>query len=207
MLLQTGAQFAMTSIREGPEEVLEHISVNAALINAPAMGSNDNIAYTAAQLNLSPAESHDSGMSASFAQYDQGSPFTCLQDGKLSATIGPFGAEHRDLKDNPAYYTHMLSLSDLPDNFDPGRFFILYPGVFITLENFACINFSGLRFHGGSPPRAPAGTPASVLEWAIRFCLIHYPPRGQTMGKQRFALGAFPNNDTFFVAPEMTGEM
>ncbi len=126
----------------------------------------------------------------------------------LKDAMGEFGEKHRDKKDNPAYYTHMTAMSNLPDDYDPGRFFILYPGVFVSLENYKSINFSGLRFHGGTPPRAPPGADPATLQWATRFCLIHYPPRGQTNGEQRYALGGLPGGKgVFFVPSEMTQAM
>ena len=42
------------------------------------------------------------------------------------------------------------------------------------------------------------------IDSAVRFNIIYYPPRGQTHGNQRYALGGLPDNKTFFVAPEMT---
>jgi hypothetical protein len=116
--------------------------------------------------------------------------------------MGQFGGEHQDNKDNAGYYTHIVAVSDLPESYDPGRFFILYPGVFVTLENFASLDFSGLRMHGGTAPTAPSGE--DVVEWADRVVIVSYPPNGQTQGNQRYALGGMPDNSTFFIPPEMT---
>jgi hypothetical protein len=98
----------------------------------------------------------------------------------------------------------MISISDLPPTYDPGRFFILYPGLYITLANFATMHFSGLRTHGGTAPVAPPGADPVELQSAVRFNIIYYPPKGQLLGNQRYALGGLPNHSTFFVAPEMT---
>ena len=168
------------------------------------MGTALNVAYTGAQLNLSGAESHDSSKHIQAYMYRISQ---AASEETLARSIGPFGDAHRDKKDSPAHYTHMTAMSDLPNGYDPGRFFILYPGVFISLDNYSCINFSGLRFHGSTPPRAPAGADPSELLWATRFCLIHYPPRGQTSGNMRYALGALPDHSIFFIPPEMTNAM
>jgi hypothetical protein len=40
---------------------LNHIRINADLINTPALGDDENIAYTATQLNIAPAEVRESG--------------------------------------------------------------------------------------------------------------------------------------------------
>jgi hypothetical protein len=127
--------------------------------------------------------------------------------GTLGEALGDFGCEHRDKKHNPVYYTCMKSISDLPPGYDPGRFFILYPGVFVTLHNFTTMHFSGLRVHGGTAPIAPPNADPVEFEGVVRFNIIYYPPSGQTQGKQRYALGGLPNNTTFFVPPEMTSAM
>ena len=126
----------------------------------------------------------------------------------LKDSMGDFGAEHRDKKDNPAYVTHMIAVSDLPDDYDPGRFFILYPGIFVSLNNYKSINFSGLHFHGGTPLRAPPDANPATLQWATQFCLIHYPPRGQTNSGQHYALGGLPGGkEVFFIPSEMMQAM
>ena len=58
---KAGSAMAMESLEAGPSEVLEHISINADLINVPTMGTDLNIAYTAAQLNIAPAQPYESG--------------------------------------------------------------------------------------------------------------------------------------------------
>lgn len=94
-----------------------------------------------------------------------------------------------------------MAISDLPESYDPGCFFILYPGVFIALENFASLDFCGLRMHGST---APTSSGEDVVEWATRVVLVSYPPNGQTQGNQRYALGGMPDRSTFFIPPEMT---
>ena len=42
----------MKALREGPAEIFEHICVNAELLNTPALGDEDNVAYTATQLKI-----------------------------------------------------------------------------------------------------------------------------------------------------------
>ena len=117
----------------------------------------------------------------------------------LVTAMGQFGGEHRDNKDNAGYFTHMVAISDLPESYDPGCFFILFPGVFITLDNFASLDFCGLRMHGSTAPRGE-----DMVEWADRVIIVSYPPNGQTQGNQRYALGGMPDNSTFFIPPEMT---
>lgn len=54
---------AMKSLEAGPSEILEHISINADLTNVPTMGTDLNVAYTAAQLNIAPAQTWSSSRS------------------------------------------------------------------------------------------------------------------------------------------------
>ena len=71
---------------------------------------------------------------------------TSSMGGTLDDALGDFGCEHCDKKDNPVYYTCMESISDLPPGYDPGRFFILYPGVFIISPR---CTFPDCAFMGG----------------------------------------------------------
>ena len=94
--------------------------------------------------------------------------------------MGEFGGEHRDQGDSAGHYTTMISLSRLPDDYDPSRFFILYPGIYVTLDNFATVSFCGLQLHGGTAPYAPEGADEAEFESAVRFTKISYPPRWET---------------------------
>lgn len=122
----------------------------------------------------------------------------------LQGSLGEFGGEHRDKKDSPAHYTNMISISRIPKEYDPGRFFIVYPGVFVTLHDFISITFSGLRRHCGTPPYAPANADLVAFRSATRVTVIHYSPVGQMEGDQRYALASLPNQSIFHIPPEMT---
>ena len=119
----------------------------------------------------------------------------------LVDTLGYFRGEHQDMKDNSAYFTHKVAISDFPEGNDPG-FFILFPGVFISLENFASVDFCRLRMHGGTAHTSP--TRENLVEWADRVVIVSYSPNGQTQGNQCYALGRMPDNSTFFIPSEMT---
>ena len=69
-----------------------------------------------------------------------------------------------------------------------GYFCLFEIGVFACLDGFLVTTFSGLRQHGGSPPRAPAGENASP--WAYRLALILYPSRGAFDNLANVALAA-----------------
>ena len=55
---------AMKAMEAGLPEVLEHIQLNANLINTPSLGHEANVAYTVTQLNIAPAQATGSGMCA-----------------------------------------------------------------------------------------------------------------------------------------------
>lgn len=121
-------------------------------------------------------------------------------------SMGFYGGEHTDSHDAVGYFSNMTTNSDVPEDYDPGCFFILELGVFIGLTRYASINFSGLRRHGGSPPTAPRGK--KVLLYCYRVVFISYPPNNMTNGNARYSLGAVPNGkegtETFIFSPEMT---
>jgi len=57
---------AMASMDAGPPHVMENIHINAELINTPALGITDKVAYTTVQLNIAPAQPPSSCMFISF---------------------------------------------------------------------------------------------------------------------------------------------
>ncbi|KAF8953459.1 hypothetical protein BDZ97DRAFT_1767424 [Flammula alnicola] len=183
-LVRVTTAMAMRAIRTGPEEIMEHLDINAELLNIPSVGVNGNSAFAAAQLNLAPTR-----------------PSTSVET--LQDSMGSAGEEHIDSDDSPGHYSHMATVSDLPEGFDPGRFFVLYPGVFVTLDSFASVCFSGLRRHGSSPPIAPAAAAADELSWATRVTLISYPPKGMTGDFQKRPLGALGLGNVLYTTPEM----
>jgi hypothetical protein len=46
----------MASMTAGPQQVIDHIRINAELINTPALGVDNNVVHTTAQLNIAPAQ-------------------------------------------------------------------------------------------------------------------------------------------------------
>jgi len=131
----------MKALKSGPPTIFQHIRINAELINTPGLGSEDNVAFTAAQVNIAPIP-----VVYLLSVFIILRTYICLKDATLQEAMGDFGGKHCDAKDAPGYYTNMIAISDLPDSFNPGQFFILVPGVFFTLDNFASITFSGLFF-------------------------------------------------------------
>lgn len=122
----------------------------------------------------------------------------------MSESIGTAGEDHIDREDQPGYYTHVISASELPYGSDPGRFFVLYPGVYVTNSLFSSCCFSGLFYHGSSPAIAPAGTSEWAMNWGVRLSLVSYPPVMMGSEGQRRPLCALVKPDIFWSTPEMT---
>ncbi|KAG6835212.1 hypothetical protein H0H93_003887 [Arthromyces matolae] len=166
-LISAVSPIAMAALREGSIEAYSQLEKHASLINSPRVGSNDNFAFPTSQLNIAPAQR--------------------AGNASLRIVMSVFGGEHFDRYDNAGYFTNMHVLSDLPETYDPGRFFILYCGV--------------LHQHGGTAPTAPPGEEPSPD--AFRFVVVSYPPMGMTSGTTRYSLGAMPGDKEFVLPPEM----
>lgn len=112
------------------------------------------------------------------------------------------GGDHFDAQDCKGLYTNTISWPDMPDDYEPGLFFLLFARIYIRMEKYLGVNFSGLHKHGGSAPTAPDG---KVLEgWETRFVLVSYAQSLAYTGSVRFPMYANPNNlDAMYVTPEM----
>lgn len=112
-----------------------------------------------------------------------------------------FGKAHADKGDFWALFTNIVSNPSLPEGYNPGCFFLLYPRIFIVLDNNVTMNFCGLRHHGGSPPTAPPGVEPSPD--AYRYVIVSYPPEKMVGGDARYVIGANPDRTRFMVPPEI----
>lgn len=91
-------------------------------------------------------------------------------------SLGFFGGSHIDKNDSEGGLTAMLACNNIPeDGFDAGFFHCIELGVFVTLESFNCLFFSGLRLHGGTAPTCT--DPALWVKHATRLVFVLYPPR------------------------------
>ena len=97
---------------------------------------------------------------------------TCIGGG-LQKQMGFFGAKHIDKYDSVTGFSTMICNSDLPDGYEGGRFHLLEFGAYVRLDGIKVISFSGLRWHGGTPPLAPDGQ--DVDSSAYRWVVILYP--------------------------------
>ena len=100
----------------------------------------------------------------------------------------------------------MLSLVSVPpdEGYEPGRFHLLSMGLYIKLDLFKLMGFSGLRKHGGTPPLSPPGKPPA--DSAYRIMVVMYPPASMLSqsANHRAGFGSLPDGKIFALAPEMT---
>ncbi|KAJ7776599.1 hypothetical protein DFH07DRAFT_766793 [Mycena maculata] len=190
-LLRASSAAAMAAAREAPEQHQRLLKEHSELIGKPHTGSADNWAYSTVQNNIAPAKQETEMLEAEIFDKAHGS---------LSSDLGEFGEGHIDSHDHPVYDTHMASCHDVPSYYEPGLFFILQLGVFIRVTQYSGLSFTGLRKHGGTPPKCPIGK--ELRSWAYRFVMIHYPAKRMLNGTTRYSLGALPKKEPLIVAPE-----
>lgn len=153
----------------------------ADLNNVPAVGHQSNIFSTSSQLNIAGAVPANSS---------QG----------LSTDLGGAGMIHYDGRDSPMCMTAMLPNGRL-DGLHPGLFFIMDLGVYIELENYSVTIFSGLMYHGGSPPRPYFHDPSVDLTKFVRLTYIAYADRKVKMGERAIRLAPAARNGCVEVDP------
>ncbi|KAF8576919.1 hypothetical protein K439DRAFT_1622506 [Ramaria rubella] len=177
---------AIKSIEIGPPDILSTAKLRGSLVNMPKLGTDDNVYFGTTQLNIAQAECHG-------------------QAGQLKKQLGPFGGKHVDSKDHPASYTNMIFLSHLPSTYHPGLFFLYELGAYIHLDPFISVNFSGLRFHGGTAPTAPPGE--RPVAWGYHLTHISYPAHAIIDMSVRQALATLPGGTILHITPEMQEHM
>ncbi|KAK1219138.1 hypothetical protein PQX77_018149 [Marasmius sp. AFHP31] len=153
----------------------------ADLMNTPRIACSENCLYTGGQLNIALAQLHEST--------------------EVLKELGFFGGVHRDQFDAAANMSNMTCCSDLPEGYEGGRFHFVELGVYIKLDGIQLIGFSGLRYHGGTPPLAPQGEELDPS--AYRFVHILYPQSHVLDGRVTFNLAAQPNHQPM----EVTGDI
>lgn len=104
-----------------------------------------------------------------------------------------FSETHFDNGDETGGFSAMVSANDLPDGYEGGRFHLVELGFYTCLQNTLQITgFSGLRWHGGTPPLAPKHIDflCDIPEWAIRWVAILYSQSNVLDGHVTFNIAA-----------------
>ncbi|TFK59530.1 hypothetical protein BDN72DRAFT_780589, partial [Pluteus cervinus] len=167
------------------------IEKNSILNNIVGVGNPCNYAFPAMQMNIAPAVSDEA----------------CAEQGLTG--MGFFGSPdgHRDTHDSPGGMTVMVCNSDIPEDYECGRFHLLALGVYIKLRPGTVTGFCGLNKHGGTPPIAPVGQ--VVMPHAYRLMGVCYPPSIMMSGAGAHVipLASLPNNKLLKLGPEITTPM
>ncbi|RXW13663.1 hypothetical protein EST38_g12190 [Candolleomyces aberdarensis] len=173
-ILSAVSILAVKSLETGPSEVLDIIKGQTNVIGMPRIGYEGNWAFPAVQVNLAAANAWETGAS-------------------LEGVMGAFGAPHGDDKDAEGCFSNLFAFPQLPPGYDPGRFFLLWLGVYITLDQWTTLNFSGRQAHGGTAPEAPPGvTPAPHAQ---RFNIVSYPKETMISGCANYTMAARPTDE------------
>ena len=118
--------------------------------------------------------------------------------------MGDFGGIHRDKPDDAASNTAGVVNSQLPEDYEVGRFHLLALGLYFVLKNLRVPIFCGLALHVGTPPIAPPG--ADPVKHAVRFMTVMYPPRSMLseMGSKTVPFASLPKGNLLTLGPEIT---
>ena len=116
--------------------------------------------------------------------------------------MGPFGRTHFDPKDYSGAFSNLVLMPDLLDNMDTSSLFILLAGIYIPLNSYVSVNFSGLHFHGSTPPLVPEGT--DIKGWEAKLNSVLYPQSTTLEGGALYPLvGSLDKKGILHTAPEM----
>ncbi|KAF9016251.1 hypothetical protein BDP27DRAFT_1440716 [Rhodocollybia butyracea] len=137
----TSVDAAVNIIKKIIPEEYKHLEETCELHNIPRIGTDGNVLYQGIQLNLAQPEHEDSS------------------DANGIKALGFFGGIHFDKSDSPGGYTTLLANSDLPDDWEGGRFHLVEFGLYVVLDGITASTFTG-------PPTSWRYT-SSSSSWAL----------------------------------------
>ncbi|KAH6665484.1 hypothetical protein B0J14DRAFT_431840, partial [Halenospora varia] len=164
-------QIAMACIRAAfPDRDWDMMEAYKASNASFTMGDEDNCETTNIQVNMTPA-----GV-------------------MVAGTIKEFGHIHFDSDDNPAAFTAMFVVSNLPPDVFPGRFNLTGPRLTCPTPQFGCLVFKGPMPHfatgeGPYPDYIPQDSP---LRYRLPTGHRPYPELDPTWAKKRINVVNFP---------------
>ena len=122
--------------------------------------------------------------------------------------MGFFGltAGHTDNGDDEAGLTCIISNSQLPDNYEPGRFHIFAIVMYTIVKPKTASIFSGLGKHNGTPPIALDGT--TLSQAAAHLMVVLYCPKSiLSPDGNSIPFASLPNGMQFTLGPETTAPL
>jgi hypothetical protein len=211
--MQINARMAMMALKIGaPTDYMRLLEEHAEMVNLPRVGVDENVAFPAVQANIAPAVALHEALGIERSLHIH---ITCLLfnfllliEAGLERSMGFFGltAGHTDDGDDEAGLTCMISNSRIPDDYEPGRFHLFGPGMYVIVKPKSASIFSGLGRHGGTPPIAPFG--AAVLPDATRLVIVFYSPKvALSPGGTSMPLASLPNGTPLLLGPEITNPL
>lgn len=203
------ATYSLSSFNEQvAESIQDCLRDYHELLNAPSVGCLDNYLWPSWQLNIAPAQACDQGRPHLVIELVLLEMTLRIIEESLASALGFSGGAHSDIYDSAAGLSVMAVLSDLPEgkSWEPGRFHILTLGVYVVLQPFLLVFFTGRLRHGGTAPLQPPEDPDPLPPWAYRLTAIGYPSRRIVEGDVRHALAALPHRaEPLYLSQEMTG--
>ncbi|KAF8573404.1 hypothetical protein K439DRAFT_1625107 [Ramaria rubella] len=180
-MLKTYTAIGVAAMKLVLESVQHAARLKAELVNSPLIAQDDNLYHSKSQINMSQAQ---------------------MYDGPLTITdLGPSGDRHNDNNDRESGYSNASVHLHLPADYHPGLFMFYELGVFICLDRNVNFCFSGLRYHGGTPPTVPPGVIPPA--WNARILTMQYPARHLMNMSARQSLATLPGGSIIYVTLEM----
>ncbi|KAK7677631.1 hypothetical protein QCA50_019442 [Cerrena zonata] len=168
-LLKNATKAFLQGFEEAPQGLRQCMAEMSDMVAMPHVGHPDNKYCPSVQLNIARPQLHHS------------------RNGLEEQ--GHFGGKHRDRGDSICGFSGMVSISDIPDGFDAGRFHLLSLGLYFVLDQVDVIYFTGQLVHAGTPPLAPEDA-ENIEPWAYRCVMIFYPASRVLTGSTQTYLAA-----------------
>ncbi|GBE85736.1 hypothetical protein SCP_0802580 [Sparassis crispa] len=183
-IIQASSHLAMSAFKHAPPYLKQALKCQADVTNLPPLGHSGNYAFPMQQINISATK-----------------PSNTLAIAHFKGDLGKFAGKHIDHQDAPEGVTCMHSHSDLDEDDHPGLFYLPEIGAYMVMRGMISVCFSGLRFHGGTPPTSPSDREPSP--YSYRIVVVNYPPSALINADGLVGFTSMPNGSLLSLRPEM----